>query len=104
MLPLTNATITINRLTQGAKTRTLQPVASGVRVYMNPAGEAVVSGFQSEGAWKVWKMMTDSNHVDILIGDRVVDQDSKEYEVKGAEKFNDITGKHNQYILLQQYD
>lgn len=104
MLPTTNRTITIKRLVQGVKTRTLQTVATGVAVYINSQGEDIQTGFDNEGAWKIYRMLTDATHIDIFVGDKLTDDQGKTYEVKGTEAFDDITGKHNQYLIVEAYD
>lgn len=104
MLPTTNRTIEIKRLVQGAKKRTLQTVATGVPVYINSQGEEIQTGFDNEGAWKLYRMLTDATHTAILVGDKVIDDQGKTYEVKGAEEFDDLTGKHNQYLIVEAYD
>jgi len=78
---LFNHYITISSLGTGAK-RSWTEVESDVAVYINQIQEEVVSGFDSAPSFLSYRMMTSGNHTEILIGDKVIDENGIVYEVK----------------------
>ncbi len=99
MLCSTNHIISIQSLSTGAK-RTWTEVDSDVAVYINQTQEEVLPGFDNNAAFMVYRMMTDGNHEDIFINDRIVDENDVTYEVKGKSISDDMMWIHHQYILL----
>jgi hypothetical protein len=59
----------------------------------------MVTGFDGAGSFFAYRMFTDNNHQSIAIGDRINDG-TLTYEVRGVSPFSDITGEHNQYLLI----
>lgn len=96
-LPHTNRTIAVSRLSAGG-VRTYTQIISGLAVYINSVSADVELAFDA-GSTKRHRMLTSANHAQIVIGDRVVDDKGVSYEVTGSQEFDDLTGKHNQYVL-----
>lgn len=69
-------------------------------MYINAIQEDLVSGFDGAGAFLAFRMMTNGAHQGISIGDKIVDEASVEYEVRGKAISNDLTGVHHQYTLV----
>lgn len=103
MLPSTNNTVTVQRLTANGALKEYVEVLTGVDVYLNQIREDLVPGYEGQPNFLAFRMMTDGEHDPILYQDRIIDQDSVQYEVVAPpSKSNDITGAHNQYLLVLQ--
>jgi hypothetical protein len=59
----------------------------------------MVTGFDGAGSFFAYRMLTNNNHQAIAIGDRIADG-TLTYEVRGVSPFSDLTGDHNQYLLI----
>ena len=103
MLNTINSTISISRLveTAGEKTYT-QTVASGIGCYIEPADDTIAVAFDGEGAFEVFALFSD--YMDITQADKITDQDSNVYRVKGLKKFDSIVGAHIEAIIQKVYD
>lgn len=97
MLPTTNATISILRLT-GTTKRVWTSVATGIEVYINQISEELVKGIDAQGSFTPYRMMTDGTHTALEIGDRVSDG-TLTYDVRGKTAYDSIAGVSHQYIL-----
>lgn len=104
MLPTTNRTIAILRYARTSGKGAYTSVATGIRAYINQTQEEVQEGIDNQGSWIVYRMMTNGTHTDIVIGDRITDDQSNTYEVRGKAISKDLTGTHHQYILVVKYD
>lgn len=49
-------------------------------------------------------MMTDGSHDEIKIGDRIIDENAKEYDVRAKAVSEDLTGIHHQYLIIEYYE
>ena len=98
MLVHSNATVTIQRLQDNAGARTYQNLYTGIRVYLQSKNDDVQEGFDNQWAWTRFLMMTDWT-LDLIIWDKIIDQNNKSYTIKTGENFSDLTGKHGEYIL-----
>jgi hypothetical protein len=103
MLPTTNRIISVKSLT-GTGKRTYSTTITGLSVYINQNGEELGEGFDSEGSFFAHRMLTDGTHTAIAIGDRVTSDDGKQYDVRGKAIYDDITGIHHQYLLVEGYE
>ena len=100
MLFNTNHIITIKRLSSGEK-KTWSDVYCELAVYINQIQEEINTSFDSAGSFLAYRMMTNGDE-DILLWDRITDENGKEYIVKSpASVSNDLTWKHAQYILFE---
>jgi len=97
---LYNHTITISSLGTGAK-RSWTEWESDIAVYINQIQEDVISGFDSAPSFLSYRMMTNGNHTEILIGDKVTDENGIVYEVKWKSVHSSLVGTHHQYLLIQ---
>ena len=104
MLPTTNRIITVLSLTQSGEKRTFTSTITGLPVYINQNGEEIVDGFDNEGSFFAHRMLTDGTHSTILIGDRITSNDGKQYDVRGKAVYDDITGIHHQYLIVEAYE
>ena len=107
MLPTTNKTISILQLTAvtgSTVKRNWDSVQDGVRVYINQIQEDLVPWYDGSGSFFAYRMLTKGNHETINVNDRVVDEDSVTYTVKGKSTFKDMTGTHHQYIMIVTHD
>lgn len=102
MLATKNRTITVKSLGTGEK-RTFTTTITGLRVYINQSSDDITSGLDGEGAFFIHKMLTDGSHAAILVGDRITDDTSKQYDVKGKSISKDLTGTHHQYTIVEAY-
>jgi hypothetical protein len=102
MLFSTNHIISIARLSSGAK-KTWEELTCELPVYINQIQEDLVQWFDGAGSFTAYRMMTDGDHCDISINDRVVDECGATYEVRGVSPSEDLTGTHNQYLLIKKY-
>lgn len=104
MLAYTNATVTILRSVEvSGESSYSQTVASGVKVYINSTQEELQAGYFGQQAYESFRMMTDGV-ADIKIHDKITDQNGKSYKVHGAQVFNDLTGKHGEYLIRSIFD
>lgn len=103
MLPTTNRTISILRLTTTGEKKAFVSVATGVRVYINQSSEDLIDGSDNQGAFFVHKMLTDGTHATITMNDRITDDLGNQFDVRGKSTFSDMTGQHHQYVLLQTF-
>lgn len=102
MLPSTNATISISRLSSSGAPRTWTTVATEIPAYINQTREDMISGFDNQPAFLAYRMLTDGDHTAIKVGDRISDG-TNTYEVRTPPAIsNDLTGKHHQYLLIIQ--
>ncbi len=101
MLPTTNSTISVKRLVTDV-TSTWETVQTGLPVYINQFVEDIVGGQDQEANFFVYRMMTDGNHEDIIIADKI-DDGTYEYDVRSMTKHNSIVWESHQYILTRPY-
>lgn len=80
MLFSSNKTVTVKSLSTGAK-RTWGTASASFRAYINQIQENDVEGFEGQGAFLAFRMMTDGNHSAVYVGDRITDDSSVVYEV-----------------------
>lgn len=98
MIPTTNRTISIHRLSDATGVRTYTPVQQGVRVYINASSERIESGFNNEGSFYPFTMLVGGN-VNIEMSDKIVDEAGTIYKVRGVAIHMDLTGTHGKYSL-----
>ena len=82
-----NHEVSVSRLTDGTGGRRVYGVASGeVFCFIEPVDveTAQASGYNLE---KTYLAYFAEDNVDVLVGDKLTDQDSNEYTVKGITRF-----------------
>lgn len=102
-LPTTNKIIAIKRLNSDNDIRDWATIDDDVSVYINAISEELATGMDAQPAFFAFRMMTDGEHSDILIGDRIEDDAGDTYEVRGMVKHDSIVGAHHQYILAKHF-
>lgn len=101
-----NATISTYRLTESGTKKEFSGSATltGLDVYLEKAQPEVTAFMDEQSALNTFKMWTD-DIFDIVIGDKVVDQDSNNYIVKGVQKYSNNVDveNHMEIIITQKY-
>ena len=103
MLQTVNHIVSISRLveTAGEKEYT-STVHTGLNVYIEPIQESVWIALDGEGAFNTFRLFSDN--VNILIWDKVTDEDSIVYIVKWTKSFDSIVWKHIECLINSEYD
>lgn len=102
----TNSTISTYRLTESGTKKSFSgsTTLSNLDVYMEKVQPEVAVLLDDQSGLNTFKMWTDGIY-DIAIGDKVVDQDSNTYIVKGLQKFqnNVDVDNHMEVVITQKY-
>lgn len=100
---LTNKTISIKRLTEvDWKKSYWSPIHTDVWVYIQPLSEEVIVNDENVSAYDWFKIMC--SHKDLIIWDKITDNDWVLYKVKWVKIFDTIIDTHLEWIIVTQYD
>jgi hypothetical protein len=104
MLQTTNSVVSVYRLQETSWEKIYNDALySNVPVYIEANQDLIDTSFGGQWAFNIYLMMTNWFN-DIIIWDKIIDQNSNVYYVKWASVYNDITWKHGEFILTNEYD
>lgn len=104
MIVHTNHTITAKRLVQTGEMKDFSQILTGLDVYINQVQEEILEGYENQPSFISYRMMTDGDHEAIEIGDRIIDENGKQYDVRAKAVSEDLTGVHHQYLIIEYYE
>lgn len=101
MLPTKNRTISVSRLIASGEKRIFSNVITWLAVYINQSTEEIGAGYENAPSFYAHKMMTEWNHAEIGIGDRVTDNLGNSFDIRGKSVHSSMVWTQHQYILTQ---
>lgn len=102
MLIHSNATVNIKRMVLTDWVSELSEVKVDYPVYINCRQESITQSTDSQGAYKEFMMLTDASF-EINVWDNAI-WGTRTFVVQWGEKFDDLTGEHGQYILMETFN
>lgn len=104
MLPATNSTATLKRMTRtGGASSYAVTVATGLPFYIEPLREEIEAVYGGDPGMDTRKAFFPSG-TDVRVADMVVDSASREWRVDGVKSFTFPTGAHIEAILKSKAD